>query len=76
MGLSPTFLEVLRFSSMNLDSFFGSEVRILDFGVGEVFFAGNFSWIFRACKTTCKSCNLRNDEVTFEAHAGQTDFAP
>lgn len=31
MGLSPAFLEALRFSSMNPDSFFGSEVRIFNF---------------------------------------------
>lgn len=80
MGLSPAFLEVLRYSSVNPDSFFGSEIRILEFvvfwfGLG-FFFAGNVSWIFKACKTKCKSCTFRNDEVNLEARAGQRDYAP
>jgi len=42
MGLSPAFLEVLRFSSMNPDSFFGSGVQSLVFGLRWVLFSWKF----------------------------------
>lgn len=60
MGLSPAFLHVLRFSSMNPDSFFGSEVRILEFGLGLLVIVGIFGlvWVGVFCFVFCWQLQL------------------